>query len=154
MTLTQSVIEGISTALSAEFGDNYTIYADNVEQGLKAPCFFILCVDSSQKYYPSGRFSQSNQFDIQFIPTGNTVREKCGSVAERLFRTLKYIKVGDAVVRGTSMKANIIDGTLAFLVNYTTPMQLIQTTEPMTSMRFDQKQKGERQHDKTQRFGN
>lgn len=36
-----SIIEGISTSLNAEFGDDYTIYTENVEQGLKEPCFLF-----------------------------------------------------------------------------------------------------------------
>ena len=39
-----SIIEGISASLNAEFGDDYTIYTENVEQGLKEPCFFISCI--------------------------------------------------------------------------------------------------------------
>ena len=35
------IISGIATALDAEFGDGYTIYAEYVEQGFNAPCFYI-----------------------------------------------------------------------------------------------------------------
>ena len=36
-----SIIEAISIALNAEFGDDYTTYTEEQEQGLKEPCFFI-----------------------------------------------------------------------------------------------------------------
>ena len=34
------IIKGISMALNAAFGDGYEIYQNDVEQGLKEPCFF------------------------------------------------------------------------------------------------------------------
>lgn len=40
-----SIIEGISISLNAEFGDNYTTYTESVEQGLKEPCFFVFCIN-------------------------------------------------------------------------------------------------------------
>jgi len=36
-----SIIEAISIALNAEFGDDFTTYTEKEEQGLKEPCFFI-----------------------------------------------------------------------------------------------------------------
>lgn len=35
------IIKGISMALNTAFGDGYEIFQNNVEQGLKEPCFFI-----------------------------------------------------------------------------------------------------------------
>ena len=35
------IIKGISMALNAAFGDGYEIYQNDVEQGLKEPCFLI-----------------------------------------------------------------------------------------------------------------
>ena len=39
------IIDGISIALNAEFGNDYEIYTDNIEQGLKEPCFSIVCLN-------------------------------------------------------------------------------------------------------------
>lgn len=33
------IIDGISISLNAEFGDDYKIYTESIEQGLKEPCF-------------------------------------------------------------------------------------------------------------------
>lgn len=35
------IIKGISMALNAALGDGYEIYQNDVEQGLKEPCFLI-----------------------------------------------------------------------------------------------------------------
>ena len=40
------IIKGISMALNAAFGDGYEIFQNDVEQGLKEPCFFIASVEA------------------------------------------------------------------------------------------------------------
>ena len=38
------IITGISEAIKAEFGEDYGVYTELVEQGLNEPCFSIVCV--------------------------------------------------------------------------------------------------------------
>lgn len=47
-----SIIEGISISLNAEFGDNYTTYTESVEQGLKEPCFFCVLYQPNKPCFP------------------------------------------------------------------------------------------------------
>ena len=39
------IVKGIAVQLNAVFGDGFEIYQNNVEQGLKEPCFFIFCLN-------------------------------------------------------------------------------------------------------------
>ena len=39
------IIDGISVAINTEFGDDYEIYTESIEQGLEEPCFSILCLN-------------------------------------------------------------------------------------------------------------
>ncbi len=36
------IIDGISIRINEVFGDDYEIYSEDIEQGFKEPCFFIL----------------------------------------------------------------------------------------------------------------
>ncbi|WP_334303291.1 phage tail terminator family protein, partial [Clostridioides difficile] len=36
-----NIIDGISVKLDKSFGEKYTIYSEDVEQGINEPCFFI-----------------------------------------------------------------------------------------------------------------
>ena len=38
---TNDIIDGVSIKLNELFGEKYTIYTNNVKQGLQFPCFFI-----------------------------------------------------------------------------------------------------------------
>ena len=53
-----SIIEGISISLNAEFGDNYTTYTESVEQGLKEPCFFVFCINPTNRVFLGKRYSR------------------------------------------------------------------------------------------------
>nr|DAR26335.1 MAG TPA: tail completion protein [Caudoviricetes sp.] len=114
-----SIIEGISVAINTEFGDGYTIYTESIEQGLKEPCFFISCLNPTNKVFLGERYFRTNQMCIQYIPTNTSVeKEECNAVVERLFNCLEYITVEDDPVRGSKMNSEIVDGILNFLVNY------------------------------------
>ena len=114
-----SIIKGISVAINTEFGDGYTIYTESIEQGLKEPCFFISCLNPTNKVFFGERYFRTNQMCIQYIPTNTSVeKEECNAVVERLFNCLEYITVGEDPVRGSKMNSEIVDGILNFFINY------------------------------------
>lgn len=114
-----SIIKGISVAINTEFGDGYTIYTESIEQGLKEPCFFISCLNPTNKVFFGERYFRTNQMCIQYIPTNTSVeKEECNAVVERLFNCLEYITVGEDPVKGSKMNSEIVDGILNFFVNY------------------------------------
>lgn len=114
-----SIIESISISLNAEFGDDYTTYTESVEQGLKEPCFFLFCLNPTNRVFLGKRYFRENQFCIQYFPADkDRTKEESNAVAERLFSCLEYISVTGDLVRGTKMKYEVVDGILNFFVNY------------------------------------
>lgn len=133
-----SIIESISISLNAEFGDDYVIYAEAVEQGLKEPCFFVSCLNPTNRLFLGRRYFRENQFCIQYFPANkDRIKEECNAAAERLFSCLEWITVAGDLTRGTKMRYEIADGVLSFFVNYdlfvyktaeNTPMEEISKT--------------------------
>ncbi len=118
-TMINSIIESIGVSLNAEFGDEYIIYTESIEQGLSEPCFFLFCINPTSRVFLKNRYFRENQFCIQYFPDDkDRAKEECNAVAERLFLCLEYITVTGDLVRGTKMKYEIIDGVLNFFVNY------------------------------------
>lgn len=113
-----STIEAIGNAISAEFGNEYTIYSESVKQGLKEPCFFIFCINPTNTRFPGERFYRQNQFCVQYIPSDARENHDCNSVAERLYEVLAWIEVTGDNVMGSAMSYEITDGILSFFVNY------------------------------------
>lgn len=126
------IIDGISVAINSKFGDPYEIYTESVEQGLKEPCFSILCLNPTIERFLGERFFRTNQFCIHYFPKTSEKRSECFSVMEKLYETLETITVDGALIRGTKMKAEVVDGVLSFFVNY--DMYVYKVTEVESGM--------------------
>ena len=117
--MVNSIIEAISIALNSEFGDRYRIYADDVEQGLTEPCFFVACVKCADRLYFGKRYFKENQFCVRYYPADRSRgKEECSHIAGRLFNCLEWLTVDGDLTMGTKLKSEISDGVLSFFVNY------------------------------------
>lgn len=128
-----SIMESISISLNTEFGDRYKTYREVKRQGLREPCFFIQCLNPTEKLFFWRRYFRQNQFCVQYFPE-DTLHEnqECYTVAERLFSCLEYLDMGGELVMGTNMRYEIIDGILHFFVNY--DLFVYKVGEPVPAM--------------------
>lgn len=114
-----AIITGISRELGKEFGKRYKVYTEDVEQGLKEPCFFITCLNPTTKLFRGKKYFRTNQFCIQyFLENEKKANQECNEVAERLTWCLEYITADGDAMRGTNIHSEIVDGVLNFFVNY------------------------------------
>ena len=128
------IIDGISISLNAEFGDDYKIYTESIEQGLKEPCFSIVCVNPTNELFRGKKYFRKNLFCIQYFPKGEDKRSECMDVLERMFDCLEVIKVGEDLQRGTSMHGEVVDEVLNFFVNYDMFVYKVESTDAMETM--------------------
>lgn len=112
------IVGAISHALNAEFGDNYKIYTEGIEQEMENPCFFIICNAPRYALFFGTKYFRTNIFCVQYIPYTEDIRAECNEVAERLFECLEYIKVDGRLIRGRKMEPEVKNGTLYFFLNY------------------------------------
>lgn len=125
------IIDGISISLNAEFGDDYKIYTESIEQGLKEPCFSIICVNPTNELFRGKKYFRKNLFCIQYFPKGKDKYAECMEALERMYDCLEIIKVGDDPQRGTSMHGEVVDKVLNFFVNYDMFVYKIESTDAM-----------------------
>lgn len=138
-----SIIESVSISLNAEFGDDYTTYTESVEQGLNEPCFFVFCINPTNRLFLGKRYFRANQFCIQYFPTDkDRAKEECNAVAERLYSCLEYITVTGDLVRGTKMNFEVVDGVLNFFVNYDLFVYKVVASDAMEEISSDVTVKG------------
>lgn len=114
----EKITDGILAAISDEFGEDYTIYTEHVEQGLHEPCFFVTCINPNIRLYRGRRYLHTNQYAIQYLTDAEEPRAECAAVAERLFGCLELLSVDGDLMRGTDMSAEITEEALTFTVNY------------------------------------
>lgn len=112
------IIDGISIALDAEFGSDYEIYTESIKQGLKEPCFSIICLNPKMNQFLGKRYFKQNQFCIHYFPKTKAKNNESMSVIERMFECLEIITVDGDQCRGVGMNAEIVDGVVSFIVNY------------------------------------
>ena len=114
----QSIIDAICLAIHSEFGNDYEIYTESVEQGLEEPCFFILCLNPTKERFLGNRYFRTNQFCIHYFAHSDNKRMECIEVLERLSEALEFINVDGDLIRGTATTNQFNDGVLQFFVNY------------------------------------
>ena len=120
------IIEGITVAIAEEFGDDFNIYVEQIEQELEEPCFFVHLVTGNHELFLGKRYQGVHHFDIQYFPSSDSIQRECNDVAERLSGCLEYIILYDDAtkqneakpIRGGQMSYNLIDGVLHFNIYY------------------------------------
>ncbi|WP_308009276.1 DUF6838 family protein [uncultured Fusobacterium sp.] len=117
------IIAGIATAISNEFGDDYTIYTEEIEQGFKEPCFFIQSITAAERQFLNRRYKFNQSFVVQYFPKSKkTPNEEMYKIASRAIGALEYIEqLGteeSTILRGVDRSYRIIDGVLNLFVDY------------------------------------
>ena len=111
------IMNAISIRLHETFGDGYKKYLNDIEQGLKEPCFLITVVDYSKEQLLQSRSKRSVPFDILFFPLQG--KAQCYEIADQMMNELEFITLLDGdMMHGTNMKAEVVDDVLHFFVNY------------------------------------
>lgn len=121
------IIDGICEKLNESFGDGYEIYTELKNQGLKEPCFSVMCVNPINNQVIGNRYFRNNLFSILYFPASKEPKAECNMVLEKLYLVLETIKIKEtlpdesikeSLVRGTNMRGELVDGVLNFLVNF------------------------------------
>ncbi len=121
------IIDGICEKLNESFGDGYEIYTELKNQGLKEPCFSVMCVNPISNQVIGNRYFRNNLFSILYFPASKEPKAECNTVLEKLYLALETIKIKEtlpdesikeSLVRGTNMRGELVDGVLNFLVNF------------------------------------
>ena len=113
------IIDAVSIALAEEFGEGYEIYSENIEQGLKEPCFSIVCVNPDISQFLGDRYKRKNLFCIHYFPESSTDKRLEGfNVTEKIFNCLELIKFEDGMIRGTNFRVEIDEEVFHFFIDY------------------------------------
>lgn len=113
-----SIISGMARAIYAEFGDAYTIYKEEIPQGLTTPCFYLSCVDAEQNRFRGDVYKAEHRFMVLYFPSTEDVNTECMDVADRLWMAMELIETEIGKKMGTKMQADIQDGLLNFSLTY------------------------------------
>ena len=114
-----AILDGISLKLNEKFGDEYTIYPEEVKQGMKRPCFFVKLLNPSNTKQRGETYYRENSYCIHFFPENtNEPKAECYKILDELYLALEYIEVEGNPIRGIGMFGEIHDEILLFYINY------------------------------------
>lgn len=114
----QQIVDGVVFNIKKEFGGDYRIYTETVEQGLKEPCFIVTVKETKMEHRRGDRHSFSVRFQITYFPKNEEARSECYAVCGRLYPVLGAIPVGESLVRGSGRSFVVDDNLLHFFVQY------------------------------------
>lgn len=121
------MIDAIVKKIYGTFGDGYRIYTENVEQGLKTPCFSIVQISANGNRYLQNRYKNTHQFMVQYFPANKKAYSECTAMLNQLLILL--VDVGN--YHATKIDAEIVDEVLNVEVVYTEFVQQIDDTDAM-----------------------
>jgi len=114
-----AILDGISLQLNKTFGDSFTIYPEEVKQGLKQPCFFIKLINPTNEIERDVMYIRNNRYCIHYFPEStNQPKAECGQMLDVLYLAMEYIEVAGNLVRGINMRGEIHDEILMFYIDY------------------------------------
>ncbi len=113
------LITGVMTRLRDTFGEDTTVYFDEVKQELNEPCFFVRTLEVSQELVVRNRYRRVYHLDIEYHPEDRqqTARE-IADVANTMLMAMEYIHIGENLTRGTNIHYEVQDKVLHFFVDY------------------------------------
>jgi len=113
--MNEAIKNGVADAIRKQFGNEYSIYVDNVEQGLKKPCFFILNEKCTFDRLLGRRAAVTYRYNIELLEED---REKLEKDLVKLFYVLEMIETAEGKMFGKNMSFSVNEGKGVFFVEY------------------------------------
>lgn len=120
--LVDKIISGIANVLDQNYHDT-AIYAQEVKQHMKEPCFFIQSLEVGTSKRLAYRYDQVRPFEIVYFPKKKEDVIEIRKILDELPFLLEFIQLPDGPVTGSKMESKIEDGLGHFLVNYDFPVR-------------------------------
>lgn len=132
------IVKGIAKALRDAFGPGYRIYQNDIEQGFKTPCFFILSMKATPSPLGKDRFLLRSPFDVHFFPEDEKDNAAMQDIAWQMWQALEFITLpGGDKLHGTSMNWEVQDGVLHFFVSFNMTLRRIDFPEKMGELHME-----------------
>lgn len=112
------IVDGIIQQILLEFGNEYRVYTENVEQGLVTPCFLLTSLNSIHNAELGSRYNKTHPFSVQYFPVGAEPKAECHGVYDRLSECLEYISTDEGLLRYGELSGQIEDDVLTVTVSY------------------------------------
>lgn len=117
--MVNTVLISISKALYDTFGDNYHYYMENIEQGVKQPCFTIDVLNPLNRSVNRKDYYRTIPCVIHyFTDNKSTSKAECYNIGEQALECLEYLNIGGRLVRAEDMSYTMVEDVLQIFLTY------------------------------------
>ena len=131
--MVNSILNAVTKQLGTTFGNKYRYYIEDVEQGLKKPCFTVDVLIPLQRSKSPVLYDRTMPLVIHyFSDSENNLKQDCYSVGEQVVECLEYLPFKNTTIRGESISYKIVDDVLEVFITYKFTTRLITETEEVS----------------------
>lgn len=112
-------LNAVTTQLGKTFGTTYHYYVENVEQGLKQPCFTVDMITLVERSKSAVLYDRTMPLVVHYHsrnPVGNKM--ECYQIAEQLVECLEYIPFKNTLIRGEQISWQMVEDVLQVFITY------------------------------------
>lgn len=117
--MVNSILSAITKQLGITFGSKYRYYVEDVEQGLKKPCFTVDMLIPLQRSKSPVLYDRTMPIVVHyFSDSKEDTKNKCYAMGEQIVECLEYLPFEDTLLRGEDISWQIVDDVLQVFVTY------------------------------------
>ena len=134
--MVNSLLDAVTKQLGTTFGTNYHYYMEDVEQGLKKPCFTVDLLIPLQRAKSPVLYDRTMPLVVHyFSDSKHNLKAECYAIGERLVECLEYLPFKDTIIRGENISWKVEDDVLQAFITYKFTTRLVtENEEPMDSI--------------------
>lgn len=130
--MVNKVLNAVTKQLGTTFGESYHYYVEDVEQGLKKPCFTADILIPLQRSKSPVLYDRTMPIVIHYFnDSKNKVKSDCYSIAEQMVECLEYLPFENTILRGEDISWQITEDVLQLFITYKLTTKLVTDTETM-----------------------
>ena len=117
--MVNSILNAVTKQLGTTFGKSYRYYVEDVEQGLKKPCFTVDTLIPLQRSRSPVLYDRTMPIVIHYFSDSETnLKNDCYSIAEQIVACLENLPFENTKLRGEDISWQIVDDVLQVFVTY------------------------------------
>ena len=117
--MVNSVLNAVTKQLGTTFGNSYRYYVEDVEQGLKKPCFYAIMRTPIQRSISPVLYERTMPMVVHyFSDSENNLKNDCYGMGERIVECLEYLPFKNTILRGEDISWQIVDDVLQVFITY------------------------------------
>lgn len=128
--MVNSTLTAITKQLGTTFGNSYRYYLENVEQGLKKPCFVVDTLIPIQRSKSPVLYDRTIPIVIHYFSDSiKDTKKDCYKIAERVIECLEYLPFKGSFLRGENISWHIVEDVLEIFITYKFTTRVIRNVE-------------------------